>query len=197
MSHTTPPRHAKNSLRRCATQQEGAFSLVEALFALVVTSIGFAALFSMQKTQMSSSISARELAAASNLAERVVSQLHKESFMWTAITRPGPHLNTEPQTWHTWSVAPLDHNMQPNRRDSAQGTQLNQQRFCVHYWLNPLGGLYEGLINARVQVVWPRDVTNTTLVGQLCAEGSLDRMQGSPNDWLTLTVPAIIRRHPL
>lgn len=174
-----------------------AFSLVEALFALVVSTVGFAALFSMQRTQMTSSIAARELSAASNLAERALSQLHKESYMWTGLTLPGPHLNQAPNAWHTWSEVAVDHNMQPHQEEGAQGTQLRRQRFCVHYWLAPLGGLYNGLLNARVRVVWPRDVTNTVNVGDLCAEGSLERFNETPYAWLNVTLPAVIRRHPL
>lgn len=177
--------------------KEQGFSIVEAIFALVVTMVGFSALFSMQKTQMSSTIMARELSAASNLAERVISQLHKESYMWTDLNLPTPHLNRAPEEWHTWSTVALDHNLQPSIVDDPQGTTLKRQRFCIHYWIAPLGGLYEGLMNVRVKVVWPRDMANTNLVGTVCAEGSLDRLEEDPYSWLSVTMPALLRRHPL
>lgn len=173
------------------------FSLVEALFALVVTMVGFSALFSMQKTQMSSSVMARELSAASNIAERVIGQLHKESYMWTSVTLPAPHLDRAPSEWHSWSLVALDHNLQPSLADDPQGTRLSRQRFCVHYWLAPLSGLYDGLMNVRVKVIWPKEVTNTNLVGALCAEGSVERLEEDPYQWLSVTMPALLRRHPL
>jgi len=174
-----------------------AFSLVEALFALVVTMVGFSALFSMQKTQMSSTLSARDLAGASNIAERVIGQLHKESYMWTSVTLPSPHLNRAPNEWHSWSLVPIDHNLQPSIADDPTGTRVQRQRFCAHYWLSPLTGLYEGLMNLRVKVVWPKDPLNRALVGELCAEGSLNQLDEAPHLWLSVTMPALIRRHPL
>ena len=177
--------------------QQAGFSLVEALFALVVTSVGFSALFSMQKTQMNATVMARELAAASNITERVVGQLHKESYMWTSTTLPSPHLDQTPGEWHSWSLVALDHNLQPSLADDPQGTRLRRQRFCVHYWLSPLTGIYDGLMNVRVKVIWPKDISNTDLVGPLCAEGSLDQLEDNPHLWLSVTVPAILRRHPL
>ena len=117
--------------------------------------------------------------------------------MWTASTLPSPHLNRAPKEWHSWSDVALDHNLQPSLADDPQGTRLRRQRFCVHYWLSPLTGIYDGLMNVRVKVIWPKDIANTDLVGVLCAEGSVSRMSEDPHLWLSVTVPAILRRHPL
>ena len=173
------------------------FSIIEAMFALVVTLVGFVAIFSMQSTQMKTSVSARELSAASNIVERVISQLHKESYMWTGAPLPAPHLNQPAGAWHPWGEDPLDHNLQPHRAVSANGSPLRQQRFCVHYWLSPMGGLYEGLMSARVRVLWPRDPMDTAGVQVACGAGGLDRFAQSPARWQSLTAPAVLRRHPL
>jgi len=192
------PPHSSGDMRRADPKSgQRGFSLVEALFALLVTMIGFSALFSMQKTQMSSSVMARELSAASNIAERVIGQLHKDSYMWTGATLPSPRLNRTPREWHTWSELALDHNLQPFIADDPQGTRLKRQRFCVHYWLSPLSGLYEGLMNVRVKVTWPKDIANTQLVGQLCGEGGVEQLEDDPHSWLSVTMPALLRRHPL
>ena len=174
------------------------FSLVEALFAIVLTFVGFSAIFSMQSTQMKVSISARDLSAASNLAERVISQLHKESFMWTAYTRPGPHLNRDDEQWHSYTATPVDHNCQPSIRDNVeQGTIINRQRFCIHYWMKPLSGIYEGLLNTRVRVIWSRNPMDNESIYEVCGDPFAENFENDPSQWMSITVPAVIRRHPL
>ena len=113
------------------------FSIFEVIFALVLSLIGFAAVFSMQSTQMSASLTAKEMSSALNLGERVISQLHKESYMWTQFQRPEPHLSQSLSQWHSFTPVPVDHNLQPHISDDPQqGSRLRQQRFCVHYWFN-------------------------------------------------------------
>ena len=47
--------------------------------------------------------------------------------------------------------------MQVNQTlDEDQGTILNRQRFCVHYWFDNIGGLYDGLLSASAGC-WSRD----------------------------------------
>ena len=174
------------------------FSLVEALFAIILTLIGLSAVFSMQGATMQANLSARDLSAAANLGERVISQLHKESFMWTANSLPAPHLNQTPDQWHSFHQVPVDHNLQPHRLDDAdQGTPLLRQRFCVHYWIEPLSGLYYGLLNARVRVIWPRNPMNTTLIEDACGEANANAYVDEPGKWFSITIPAVLRRHPL
>jgi prepilin-type N-terminal cleavage/methylation domain-containing protein len=176
--------------------QQG-FSLLEVLFAIVLSLIGFSAVFSMQSTQMQSNIHARELSAASNLAERVLSQLHTESFMWTAATLPPPHLNKTQSEWHSFNDFAVDHNLQAHVSEDDQGTILKRQRFCVHYWIEKMSGLYDGLLNTRVRVVWPRNPLDQESIQSICGEQQVANFVDSPQHWFSMTIPAVLRRHPL
>ena len=145
---------------------------------------------------MNASMSARDMSAASNLVEYAVTELNRESYAWNSVLRTGRHLGKAVGAWHSLTEAPVDHNAQAHLRDSDQGTALNRQRFCVHYWFDNLGGLYEGMLNARVRVVWPRDPKNQRSVETVCGENNVGNFVDDPNIWLSITVPFIIRRHP-
>jgi hypothetical protein len=80
---------------------------------------------------------------------------------------------------------------------SADGSELRQQRFCVHYWLSQMGGLYDGLMNVRVRVFWPRDPMDAEGARAVCGAGGLDRYAQQPTRWQHITAPAVLRRHPL
>jgi hypothetical protein len=172
------------------------FSIVEALFGLILTMIGFTAVFRLQGAQMKASLSARDMSAASNLAEYGITELTRDSYEWNSQTRVGERLGQLPAVWHSLTPYPVDQNAQPHIRDDDQGTALNRQRFCVHYWFGEFGGLYEGLLNARVRVVWPRDPRNQRLIESVCGEGKVDNFDNDTSQWLSVTVPFILRRHP-
>ncbi len=175
---------------------QSGFSIVEALFGLILTMVGFSAIFRLQGAQMNASLSARDMSAASNLAEYAVTELSKESYTWNTPLRVGGRLGQPPAVWHSLTEFAVDQNAQAHLRDSEQGTALNRQRFCIHYWFNDLGGLYEGLLNARVRVVWPRNPQNQRLVDTVCGEGNVGNFVDDPSTWLSLTVPFVLRRHP-
>ena len=172
------------------------FSIVEALFGLILTMIGFSTIFRLQGAQMNASMSARDMSAASNLVEYAITELNRESYAWNTVLRTGRYLSKPVATWHSLTEAPIDQNAQAHLRDSDQGTALNRQRFCVHYWFDNLGGLYEGLLNARVRVVWPRDPQNQRSIEKVCGENNVGDFVEDPSTWLSITVPFIIRRHP-
>ena len=187
---------ANHHLYTHQSNQKG-FSLLEVLFAIVLSLIGFAAVFSMQGTQMRASLSAKEMSAALNLGERVVSQLHKESYMWVSSIRPDPHLSRSLKQWHSFTPIPVDHNMQPHIDDDPQeGTRLRQQRFCIHYWLSAFTGPYEGLLNGRVRVIWPRDPLDQQRAHTICADNQINEYQDQPGIWSSITFPFVLRRHP-
>ena len=175
---------------------QGGFSIVEALFGLILTMIGFTAVFRLQGAQMKASLSARDMSAASNLAEYGITALTRDTYEWNSTVRVGERLGRAPAVWHSLTPYSVDHNAQPHVRDDDQGTALNRQRFCVHYWFDEFDGLYEGLLNARVRVVWPRDPHNQRSIDTVCGEANVGNFIDDPRQWLSITVPFILRRHP-
>lgn len=171
--------------------------MLEALFGLILTMIGFSAIFSLQNAQMEASITARDLGAASNVADQAAALLMQDSYEWTSLLLPGPRLNQSPREWHSLNDFPIDQNMQTHQSaDAAQGTFVRRQRFCVHYWLNPLQGVYDGLMNARIRVLWPRSATNQTIMNGVCGEDNIGNYDPDSGLWLSLTFPLVLRRHP-
>lgn len=191
MNTYSPAKH------RLVRSQQLGFSILEAIFALVLTMVGLTALLRMQNAQTNASLSAKELSAASNIAEWGVSQLSRDSYGWTGTILPPPYLNQSPQIWHSMTDFPIDHNGMVHRRDDQdRGTTIRRQRYCVQYWIKPLTGLYEGLLNARVRVVWSRNPLDQTAVYNACGEGNSNAFQEDAKRWYTLTVPFVLRRHP-
>ena len=173
------------------------FSIFEALFGLILTMIGFITVFRLQGAQMNAGLSARDMSAASNLAEYAVSSLNRESYSWNSPLLTGGRLGLQPNQWHSFTQFPVDHNMQAHQAfDEEQGTVLNRQRFCVHYWFDEMGGLYDGLLSARVRVVWSRDPKNQRIIQTVCGEDQVNNFRPNPAEWHSLTVPIVLRRHP-
>ena len=189
--------HVKDTPTKAGTSTLRGFSLIEVLFAIVLSTIGFTAIFSMQSAQIKAGLTAKEMSSAINLGERIISQLHKESFMWTQNRLPGPHLDQPQDQWHSFTPFPVDHNLQPHLDDHPdQGTYLRQQRFCIHYWLKALDGLYTGLLNGRVRVIWSRNPLDHEQIKTICAENQIENYQNEPGKWLSITLPFVLRRHP-
>lgn len=173
------------------------FTLVEILVAVVVTLVGFAAIFQMQIGSMQGNIAARELASATNLAERYVEILRRDAYQWTQFDLPAPLLNQAPMRWHSFTPTPVDQNGRAYVDDDpAFGSALSRQRFCVHYWFEPSQGVYDGILNARVRVIWPRSTIERSPLYNVCGEDAADAFVPLAADWYTLTVPATVRRHP-
>ena len=176
---------------------ERGFSMLEALFGLILTMIGFSAIFSLQNTQMEASLTARDIGAASNIADQAATVLMRDSYEWTSLFIPGPRLNQPPREWHSLNEFPVDQNMQPHLSDDPnQGTMIRRQRFCVHYWLDPLQGIYDGLMNARIRVLWPRSATDQTSTVRVCGQDNIANYNPETGEWLSLTLPLVLRRHP-
>lgn len=171
------------------------FTVVEVLIAVAVTAVGFAAIFSLQISSMQGNISARETAAAVNLAERYAEALRREAFAWVTVQLPAPLLDRAPGQWHTFSDLPLDHNGRAHEsRDPQFGTVLARQRFCVHYWLDRLPeGRYAGAINARVRVVWPRASLDQEPLDDVCPEAQANNAEVDPLVFFSVTVPVTLR----
>ena len=188
--------HLKHHIIRGRTTSAG-FSMVEAIFGLTLTMIGFSAIFSLQSAQMEASLSARDIGAASNVAEQAATILMRDSYEWTSLLIPGPRLNRERRVWHSLTEHPVDQNFQAhNSVDEAQGTDLRRQRFCVYYWLDPMQGLYEGLMNGRIQVVWSQNPVDQRSIYNICGEGNVENFDPKSGEWFSLTIPLTLRRHP-
>lgn len=188
MMKTTNRRNRRGSRGR-------GFTIVEILVAIVVTMIGFAAIFQMQIGSMQGNIMAREMAAATNLAERFVETLRRDAYQWVSFELPAPYLNQAAQRWHTFTPTPVDQNGRAYVDDDRIfGSNLARQRFCVQYWMDPGQGVYDGIMSARVRVVWPRSTVEQSPLYDVCDDA--DAFVPEAARWFTLTVPATIRRHP-
>ncbi len=73
---------------------ERGFSLVELLMVVVVSTLGFVALFSMQTASLRGMSMSRKMLEATNLAENYIEQLRLEFMAWTSI--PGEGLADNP-----------------------------------------------------------------------------------------------------
>jgi len=172
------------------------FTLLEVLIAVAISSIGFAAVFAMQVGSMQGNIAAREQGAAAALGERFVEVLRRDSYLWTGTTLPG-RLAATAGEWHSLTPDPVDHNGLVNRTvDPANGSAFDRQRFCVHYWLQPLSKTYDGVINLRVRIIWPRAALGDPDFAAACPENVADGFVPTVASWYTYMVPATLRRHP-
>lgn len=171
------------------------FTVIEVLIAVAVTAFGFAAIFSLQISSMQGNVSARETAAAVNLAERYAEALRREAFAWAGPQLPAPLLNRAPGQWHSFSDLPLDHNGRAHEsRDPVFGTVLARQRFCVHYWVDRLpDGRFAGALNARVRVVWPRASLDQEPLEEICPEADANAAEIDPLTFFSVTVPVTLR----
>lgn len=179
------------------------YTVIEILIALAVSIIGFAALFQMQISSAQGNVSAREMAAAVNLAERHVEALQREAYTWVKPGATGLQtsdwLKKPTGIWHSFTPnGPVDHNgLVHSSVDAQRGSDLRLQRFCVHYQLTPQIGTYADVMSARVRVVWPRNTLDPDILERedVCDEGSADGFEPNVRDFFTLTLPASVRRH--
>lgn len=173
------------------------FSLVEVLVAVVVSAVGFAAVFALQIRTMQGNISAREQSAAVVLAESALETLRTEAYKWRTETLPAGLLSAAPQAWHTLTPQPIDHTGLALGAAGVPGSELNRQRFCVHYWLEPLAGTFSNMLNVRVRVVWPRGTTDMGGLAQMCTEVGAaafrPRIADSIRTWNSVTLPGALR----
>jgi prepilin-type N-terminal cleavage/methylation domain-containing protein len=171
------------------------FTILEVLIAVVITAVGFAAIFALQIGTVQGNSATRDVTGAVSVGERFVESLRRTGHVWTTGAPPAP-LNAG-AGWHTLTPQPIDHNGLPVAANGVLGSGLRRQRFCVHYWVEPMATFYDGILNARVRVVWPRatlddgvDLTN------VCSEQGAANFDGDITKWMSLTLPASIRRHP-
>ncbi len=175
-----------------------AFTIIEALFVLVICSVGFSAIFALQFVEVEQAQFGKDLAFAVNLADRTIADLQKQSMTWTGIRLPKP-LDQSDGVWHSYTLFPINQNMQMSIENDAQfGSNLKKQRYCIHLWMSPMNGVYEGLLNARIRVLWSKDIHYTPT--DFCLEGNANRFDPTPalNPQInSITIPFAIRRHPL
>ena len=170
------------------------FTIIEVLVAIVVVSIGFAAVFSLQIGSMQANISAREMAASATLAERYIEVLRRDTYDWVDRNRPGPFLNQPLQRWHSFTEHPVDHNGRAFITDDEDfGSPLARQRFCVHYWLEAEDGTYDGLLTTRIRVIWPVNSLDRSGLDEVCSAEGANAFREDVSQWYTLTVPASLR----
>lgn len=132
----------------CHARRRGGFTIIEVLIAVAITAFGFAAIFSLQIGSMQGNITARETAAAVNLAEMHAEWLRFNTYAWGGGQPAAGDVSGAPGRWRSLTPdGPVDHNNRPEQPFS---------RFCVHYRLDLLPGGYNDARNGRVRVIWPR-----------------------------------------
>ena len=183
-----------------ALRRARGFTIIEVLVAVIITAIGFAAIFSLQIGSMQGNIEAREMAAATNLAERFVAELRTDAYMWTTGLRPKaditPRLARQPRAWHSFTETPVDHNGRANANDDNQfGSPLARQRFCVHYWVGERDPTMDGILRVQVRVVWPVASLDRSRLSTICSEQQADGFVPDPSVYRSITLPAAVRRH--
>ena len=120
------------SLRRSAS----GFTLIEMLAAVVISAVGFAAIFTLQIRNLHGNQEARELAWAVNLGEQYAAELRLDAFAWTGSLPEA--LNRTDGQWYALTPQPVDHNGLPYADDSEIASRYHRQHYCVHYRiLNP------------------------------------------------------------
>lgn len=181
-------------MRTPNTRPERGYTIIEILIAVLISAIGFAAIFSLQLSTLQGNVAAREMSSAVNLGERYVEQLRVEAFKWTQKAPPAPRLNKT--GWQTLTPNPVDRNGFANIDVDADGSPLARQRFCVHYWLDPLQGSYEGILNGRVRVIWSRAAQDLTGLDTICAQAGAAAWEPAVRKWFSVTIPTTLRRHP-
>jgi prepilin-type N-terminal cleavage/methylation domain-containing protein len=171
------------------------FTILEILIAVVITAIGFAAIFALQIGVVQGNSTNRDITGAVSVGERFVETLRRAGHTWTSGNPPAP-LNA-PVGWHTLTPQPVDHNGLPIAGNGLRGSNLRRQRYCVHYWVEPMATIYDGILNARVRVVWPRATLDDGVdLTAVCTEVGAANFDGDIDQWFTLTLPATVRRHP-
>jgi prepilin-type N-terminal cleavage/methylation domain-containing protein len=181
--------------RRSRRRTQAGFTVIEMLIAVIVTAVGFAAVFALQIGTMQGNIAAREYAAANNLAERYMEFLRSEAERWTGPNLPGPWLNQADNRWHTLTPDPVDHNGQVNAGITGNpGSNLDRQRYCVHYRLNRQPAPNSGLLEMQVRVIWGRASLGQADLDTLCPENRANNFNpgGQLADWQSLTLPGMV-----
>ncbi len=173
------------------------FTVLEILIAVVITAVGFAAIFALQIGVVQGNSANRDITGAVSVGERFVESLRRAGQTWTS--GPPPAALDPGDGWHTLTALPVDHNGLPIAGDGVRGSNLRRQRYCVHYWVEPMPAatIYDGILNARVRVVWPRATLDDGVdLTTVCSEAGAADFEGDVGQWFTLTLPATIRRHP-
>lgn len=184
MAPDTTPSTVTGRLRELGRRiRRRGFTLVEVMTVVLVTAAGFIAMLNLQIGTIAGIGNARDLQQAMTLADNIAQTMRMEALQWTATNPlPGntaftfldkaPASSTEGQT-SGWFVAyapvgfgsedkrltPIGKNVAPNEGVaneylSADGTELQEQRYCAHVrltWLVP-----DVLLRADIRVFWAR-----------------------------------------
>lgn len=182
-------RMASKASKARRARRAGGFTVIEILIALAITAFGFAAIFSLQIGSVQGNVSARDLAAGVNLAERYAGILRADG----SVALPGalpPRLAVGRGRWHSLTPEPVDHNGL-----DADDSTLPRQRFCVHYWIDePQGMAGAGAFNGRVRVVWPGVNLDAEALDEVCPEGGADGFEEAPGRFYSVTLPVLVRQ---
>jgi prepilin-type N-terminal cleavage/methylation domain-containing protein len=184
--------------RACPPRGPRGFSIIEVLVAVLVSAIGFSAVFALQIRTMQGNISAREQSAAMVLAESALETLRTETYRWRVEAPPSGLLSVTRNTWHTLTPnGPVDQAGLPLESGGVLGSQLTRQRFCVHYWLEAMVGTFSNMLNVRIRILWPRSPQDTWDLAQVCTDdGAAAFRENLPDNiarWNSLVLPGALR----
>jgi prepilin-type N-terminal cleavage/methylation domain-containing protein len=174
------------------------FSIIEVLVAVLVSAIGFSAVFALQIRTLQGNISAREQSAGMVLAESALETLRTETYRWRVEAPPSGLLSVSQNEWHSLTPAgPVDQAGLPFEVGGTPGSQLSRQRFCVHYWLEAMAGTFSNMLNVRIRVLWPRAPQETRDLALVCSDdGATAFRENLPDNiarWNSLVLPGALR----
>jgi Tfp pilus assembly protein PilE len=188
------------------------FTVVEMMVVVLITVLGFLALFHLQSGVMKATTNSWNLIAATHLAEHFLETVRLESVEWNNDTTQGvgqaqfhylnPLAATNTSTpWMRAYISGTGTGFQMSNQAGkligagreydtgvvaefpSTGANARNQRFCVQYRLTWLVANF--LVRAEVRVMWPRDDSRAALF-DTCPDGSgtLTGIQDDPqNAW--------------
>ena len=136
------------------------FTVIEIMIAVFIMSVGFVSLYSLQIVAVDGNVVAQEFTQATQLAERWVETLRKDSVSWTNNANRPARLRAENQ-WND-AIGPFLVNKDLLDPDSYSPSQALDPRFCLKFRIQglPVGDPDPRMLRADVRVIWPRKDVN-------------------------------------
>ena len=157
------------------------FTIIEIMISLFVMMVGIVALYSLQVVAISGNVVAQEFTQATQLAERWIETLRKDSVSWTTPANQPARIQAS-DDWRD-AIGPFMVNRDMLDEDSYAAHIAIDSRYCIKYRVQsvPAGDPSARMMRADVRVIWPRrDAALDSF--QECND---ILMQGSP--WLRKT----------
>ena len=132
------------------------FTVIEVMIALFVMTVGIIGLYSLQIVAISGNVVAQEFTQATQLAERWIETLRKDSVSWTNQANRPSQLSSSDQWQDALGPNLLNRDMLSEAKYSA--SVAIDPRYCIKYRVQgvPSGDPNPRVLRADVRVLWPR-----------------------------------------